>query len=180
MPLMNQAQYARHRGVNRVQITKLKNKGFFDGCWRKKSGKLHLVSVLADKRWESDLHPAYVKGARVTDDVPADTEKASDGEITGQDYKTARTWVERFKAANQKLDFEIKTGKYILKSDVTDANFRAGRIFRDALLNIGPRVAPILAAEKSESKILKILKKEHTSILKEMARMLKIATKKMR
>ncbi len=179
MPLMTQAQYARHRGVNRVQITKLKKKGFFDGCWRKKGGKVYLVSGLADKRWESDLNPAYVKGARVTDDAPIDTNKQpDDAEITGQDYKTARTWVERFKAANQKLDFEIKTGKYILKTDVTDANFKAGRIFRDALLNIGPRVAPILAAEKSESKILQILKKEHTSILKEMARMLKIVTKK--
>ena len=105
-------------------------------------------------------------------DAPADVG------IKDQGYLEARTKEKRFRAANQKLEFEIKTDKYILKSKVKDANFKAGRIFRDALLNVGPRTAPLLAAERNEAKVLKIMKKEFTDILNEMVRMLNAAMSK--
>jgi len=187
MPLMTQSEYARHIGISPVQITKAKKRGLLDGCWRKKGNKLYIVSTLADKKRAARLDPGYVKGARVTDrvtDIEADSMSdmgdfsIEQGKKGGQDYLTARMWETRYKAAIKKLEYEIKTKKYILRSHVKDANFKAGRIFRDALLNIGPRIAPILAAEIEEGKILEALKAEFNNVLKEMIRMLKKVTGK--
>jgi len=169
MPLLTQAEIARLHGVSRQAISK--QKGALRVSKRKRGGKTLYDSDVFDKERSDNQDPAKKKGARVSDqDAP--------GVDSNQDYKTARAWVERYKAANQKLLYEIKTGKYILKSHVKDANFKAGRIFRDALLNIGPRVASILAAESDEHKVLEILKVEFTSALNEMVKALNDVVKK--
>ena len=165
MTLMTQAEYARHCGVTpkTVSIWKSDPRGFL--VWRSRKKIKYIHTEASDKGREAHQDPAKKKGARVDDQVPG-------GDLKEHDYKTARTWVERYKAANQKLQYEIKVGKYILKEDVGRDNFKAGRIFRDALLNIGPRIAPILAAENNEHKILEILKAEHTGVLKEIIKSL--------
>ena len=166
---MTQAEYSRHRGVSRKQVTYYKNQGYLTGAFRRRNGKIWIVSAVADRLLNQRLDPAYTKSSKLGD------KKLSE---KSHQFLEAKTWEARFKAASRKLEFEIKTGKYLLKSFVRDGNFRAGRIFRDSLLNIGPRVAPILASESSEEKILELLQKEFNQILKDFIRNLNKVTSK--
>jgi hypothetical protein len=92
----------------------------------------------------------------------------------------ARTWSERYKAAERKLNYEIKQAKWVSKAQVRDESFKAGRILRDALLNIPPRVAAVMAAEFGididEHAVLRILHREHENALKEFIRMMNAIT----
>ena len=163
MSLETKADYARRNKVSRKTVTTWDDNKLL--VMRTRKG-VKLVDVEASDKLRSLLQdPAKKKGARGSDD-------AAPGIDANQDYKTARAWVERYKAANQKLQFEIKSGEYVKKASIVADNFKAARIFRDALLNIGPRIAPILATEKDEYKILEILKTESTAILKEMVKAL--------
>ena len=94
----------------------------------------------------------------------------------GDSFIEARTESERYRASEKKLNYEIKQGKWIPKAQVRDDSFKAGRIFRDAMLNIPPRVSAILAAETDEHKIGRILIKEIEQGLKEIVRMLSTLT----
>jgi len=155
MPLLTQAEIARKHGVTRQAICK--HKDALKVARRKIGNKiLYDFDVFEAERSKS-------QNIRVT----SEPESSGVGE---QDYKTARTWVERYKAANQKLQYEIATKKYLLKSEVETDVFNITRIFRDGLLNIGPRITSLLAAEKDEHKILEILKTEHNSVLNEMVK----------
>ncbi len=89
-----------------------------------------------------------------------------------QSFIEARTACERYKAANRKLDLEIKEGKWILKTDAFDLTFRAARNARDAMLNMPARVAAVVAAETNEKKIRKILMSEIKQIVDELTRKL--------
>jgi len=156
MALMTQSQYARHRGVSRSVIHEFKAKGLLAGAFRKRGNKVYIVSTIADKLLSERLDPAHVKT----------------GPSSDPGYLDARTWETRYKAASRKLDYEVKTGKFILKKDVEDRAFTSGRIFRDSLYNVGPRIAPIVAAEKDPAAIQKILKAEFDTILSDFVRSL--------
>ncbi|MCP4623987.1 MAG: hypothetical protein GY850_10690 [bacterium] len=89
-----------------------------------------------------------------------------------QSFIDARTACERYKAANRKLDLEIKEGKWILKADAFDLSFQAARNARDALLNLPARVAAIVAADTDEKRCRKIIYKEMKQIIDEFCRKL--------
>lgn len=151
---MTQKEYARHAGISEAQVSKYKKQGVLDGAFRKKGKQYFIVSAIADKLLDKHLDPSFRKKS----DSPGD-EKES--------FVEARTWTERYKAADRKLSYEIKAGKWILKNEVRDKLFRVGRIARDQFLNFGPRNAAVLAAESDEGKILEICNREIETILKD-------------
>ena len=178
---MTRKQFAEHQGISEVQVSKDNKAGYLEGCWRRKGKKYYIVSGIADKHYAERKNPGLRKGVRISgtpSDAPPSTDDKMGGDLQSGDYLSARTWETRFKAAIRKLDYEIKTGKYILRQKVKDQAFMAGRIFRDAILNIGPRIAPILAAESDERKIQDVLTKEFNAALNELAKQLKETYKK--
>ena len=184
MALMTAREFARHRKVDPSQVTRWKKKGFFRDALVKQKGKRRVLinSEKADDLLEKNLDPNYRKGGAVTtkDRVP-EIDVAPDPEKGVEDtFIEARTWSERYKAAERKLNYEIKQGKWVSKAQVRDESFKAGRIMRDTLLNIPPRVAAILAAELGfevdEHIILRALQKEHEYALKEFVRMMSAMT----
>ncbi|MCP4623158.1 MAG: hypothetical protein GY850_06460 [bacterium] len=90
----------------------------------------------------------------------------------GQSFIDARTKCEQYKAAERKLNFEIKEGLWIKKTDAFNLTFRAARNARDAMLNMPARVAAIIAAEPDEKKCRKIIYKEMKQIIDEFCRKL--------
>ena len=72
----------------------------------------------------------------------------------------ARTMNEAFKAKLTKLEYEIRTGKYIESEQVKRDSFTTGRVIRDRLLSIPHRVAASLAGETNQFKVQEILREE--------------------
>jgi len=77
------------------------------------------------------------------------TEKSSGGQPDS--YRQATTWKIRYEALLRQQEYEIKNGKYILADEAHTTFFNKARTFRDAMLNIPPRVGRIVAAEAYES-----------------------------
>ena len=180
MALMSAREFARHRQVDPSQVTRWKKKGFFKSALVKQKGKKRVLinSTKADEILEKNLDPNHRKGgATTTKDFAQEVEVPAVVEGKTEDtFIQARTWSERYRAAERKLNYEIKQGKWIPKARVRDDSFKAGRIFRDALLNVGPRLAALVTAETDEHKNLMILQREHEQVLKEIVRMLSTLT----
>lgn len=77
--------------------------------------------------------------------TPSDHQPAKT--IQGDTYRQATTWKIKYEALLRKQEYEIKSGKYILADEARSAYFNKARSFRDAVLNIPPRIGKILAAE---------------------------------
>jgi hypothetical protein len=173
MSFMSQKDYAKHLGVNPSYISHLKKKGFIEDALVDVPGKKYpkIDSVLADRLLAENLDMTFTRGSGVTtkDIGKLLTGKTGAGKET---FQAARTKSERFRAKQLRQNYEIKQGKWMLKSQVKNESFKAGRIFRDAMLNIPPRVGAILAAETDEHKIGRILIKEIEQGLKEIIRMM--------
>jgi hypothetical protein len=75
----------------------------------------------------------------------AGTEKAAGSKPDS--YRQATTWKIRYEALLRQQEYEIKSGKYILADEAHATFFNKARSFRDAILNIPPRIGRIVAAE---------------------------------
>ncbi len=175
MPLMTQKEFADHIGVVKSLITKYKNQGYLKGAFRKKPGgkKLYVVSTLAEKMLEKRLSPAHTKEHR----FDGMKKVSEEGRTDALQYSEARTWSERYKAADMKLSYEIRQGLWLRREEVEETLFKVARIIRDNLLNIPVRVGAILAAEKDENKVVEILTKEQKTALHELSMLLKVGVK---
>jgi hypothetical protein len=159
MPLVSQAEYARSRGVSKSVVTRFKQRGYLDGAFVEKDGKAFLDSEKADELLAERLDPSR-GGKRDSEEKESLPEDRS--------FLEARTWSERYRAADRKLTYEIRAGKYVLKSEVREHNFKIARICRDALLNMSSRIAPIIAGESDQAKICQMIDSEVQTILKEL------------
>lgn len=182
MSWMTFAEFAKHRGVSRAYISKIKNRGMLNGALVQRKGEKYprVDSRKADQILDSNQDPNFTKGSG-TDQIKSIGKGGNGGagsarppatDTKDQSFLDARIETEKYKAADRKLAFEIKSGKWILKADVFDQAFKAGRIFRDSLLNVGPRIASIVAGEKNEEKCLEIIHKELLESLDEMSSLL--------
>ena len=176
MSLMTFAEYARHYGCAKSYITKIRKAGMLDAALVEQNGARYpkVDSEIADKVLKEAKDPNYGKGSPEADvkgltggqntpDSPLESLSKGD-----QTFLKARVMTETYKAADRKLVFEIKSGRWIEKSIIREQLFKASRIFRDNLLNIGPRIAAMVVAEKNETKVLQILQKEHSQALKDL------------
>ena len=178
MALMTGRQFARHREVDPSQVTRWTKKGFFkDALVRVKGKKRRLIdSEKADVILEKNLDPNHRKGGGVTTrDRGSQVEIEPDASKGTEDtFIQARTWSERYRAAERKLNYEIKQGKWMPKAQVRSEAFKAGRIFRDTMLNIPPRVQAIISAETGldEHQVGRLLTEEIEQALRELVRMI--------
>jgi hypothetical protein len=137
-------------------------------------------SEVADEILDRNQDRSFVKGSPLNAKFLAGADRAesvvSAGDQRGDDgtFIQARTWSERYKAAERKLNYEIKQSKWVPKAKVRDEAFKIGRILRDALINVGPRISALVAAETSEDRCLEILTKEHNELLKDVIRQLNV------
>ena len=172
MSLMSMAEYGRTRNVSRQVITKFKQLGYLKGAFRKKIGRKNplIVSAIADKVLEDRLSKAHTKEHR----FDGMKKVSKEGRTDALEYSEARTWSERYRAADMKLSYEIRQGLWLRRSEVEEELFKVTRIIRDSLLNIPVRVGAILAAESDENKCVAILTKEQKAALNELSMLLKV------
>lgn len=90
-------------------------------------------------------------------------------DLPEMDFMQARTISEQFKGLLGHLKYQQEIGALVEAAQVRHDAFEAARRTRDALLAIGERVAPVLAAEKDAAKILEILTREIRQACEELA-----------
>jgi hypothetical protein len=78
----------------------------------------------------------------------------------GPDYHQARAFKETYAAKLAKLEYEIKTGKFIDKNEVDVCHFNRARELRDRMQQIPHRLAHRLAAETDVRSVKEILDAE--------------------
>ena len=151
--LLSQSQYARRRGKSRQYIGKLA-----------KAGVLVMRGGLVDAEASDQVldgdAPTGSAAAEVTAPESHYQEPAPVPSMAGGTWHQARTADKVYQARLRRLEFEKAQGKLIdadvIRKELVDAN----RALRDGLLAIGPRLAPILAAEMDQKKIEAMLVKE--------------------
>lgn len=164
MPLVTLKEFAEKVGIDQSYASKLKKRGVLDKALVKVNGrKIPKVDLVKGKRLlKKNLDPNFTKKEA------ASKARSKNGNNNNTSFSEARTETEIYKAAERKLNLEIKQGQYLHVAVFEDQAYQAARIFRDSLLNIGPRIAAIVAVETDEIKILEILNREFKTILKEL------------
>lgn len=184
MPLCNQVEYAKRKGLSTGRINRLVKQGVFDEALRNigRRKKPFIDSDVADAILDSKLQPSgpldneekpeldisrVKQKGKVSEEERKEVIKAGKGGTLS--YSDARTMHERYRAVLKKLQFEEKSGKLVSTEGVQRQAFTLGRQVRDAVLNVSDRIAPILATVKEEREIKRILDKELNSALEALS-----------
>ncbi len=164
---MNQVEFARAIGVSQAAVSKYIRAGKLKKSVSEAGGRYVIDYKKAIKELGKNLDPAFRKKAEASTVVGG---SAPDGR---PDYTTQRTRTEKAKADLAELNVAKAVGEVVAKADVEHVVFKNVRVLRDAVFNIGPRLAPILAAETDEKKIVKMMHDEHSTVFDDLAKALR-------
>ena len=176
MQLVIGSELARALKITPQMVTKYKNAGVLDAAMAGHRGKRQLY----DKERAIELINAHAD-PNYRKDTPQIKNRATagggngDGDAVSDTFSRWRTSTEMYKAAERKLDYEIKSKKYLKREDVERLLFVIGRQLRESLLNAPARTAARVAAKskKAEKEIYQILYRENELTLKDAANKLK-------
>jgi hypothetical protein len=163
---MNSKDFAAHRGVSPMAVSKWLKSGVLGavGDAFQKSGRLYLID--SEK---ADLLLEVNKKVTMQQTLPLDgAGKDPAKKDLRHGYNSARTTDAQYSALLKKLEYEIRTGTYVLGEEVKRGAFNAARSVRDSLLNIPDRVSPILAAESDPVAINGLLAGELHKVLEHL------------
>ncbi len=156
--LMTQAEYARHRGVNRSHINRLAKRG---------------ILILRGKLVDAAASDAVLDDKPVdlvSQDPPPGQFRAS-ADASAQpagSFAQARTAEMIFRARLRKLEFETRTGKFLSADEVKVKWFTICRQVRDKLLALPSKLAPQLAALGDMKEIRDLLDAEIAATLRSL------------
>jgi hypothetical protein len=157
---MTQAEYARHRNVNRSYINRLAKRGILVMRGR-------LVDVAASDAVLDDK-PIDVEPHESGPGPQQRTAPESLGGPAGSSFAQARTAEMVFRARLRKLEFETKSGKFLPSDEVKVKWYTLARQIRDKLLALPAKLAPQLAALSEAREIRDLLDAEIVAILKSL------------
>jgi hypothetical protein len=142
--LLSQSDYARARGVTKQAI----GKAVKGGKILLHDGKIDPRE--ADQSWAGGLQPAEI---------------ASCGLPLPHQSRAVR---QAYQAKLAKLEFEERSGKLVDVEEMERAWADAGQTFRDGLLSIPERLAPVLAALSDTRQVRDQLKQEIRNVLENL------------
>jgi len=158
MPLMNQSQYARHRGITKQTVNRYFQSGFLGPALVFQPGRKKplIDSTLADGILDSFLDPRFTKKLKPS---------VKDGS-----FLRARAEAEMYRAKLLKQKLDEKMEKYILRSEVQAQIEIAWKITEKVLGTIPARCAAKSEPKTEEDRkfIEKLLEKEVTAILRDL------------
>jgi len=170
MPNVTVKEYADHRGVTERQVRRYLADEMIPPEALSKKGRFILIDM---EKADRILDQAVMSSKIVSPRTPRPrimAQVAKKGGTSGLDFTEARTLKERYKAALLRIQLDKETGKLVEAEAVRIAAFNKGRQLRDVLLNIPPRLSPVLAAESDQQKISNILSSEIRAALDELSR----------
>jgi hypothetical protein len=159
--LATQAEYARHRRVDRSYISRLAKRGILVLRGR-------LVDVAASDAVLDDK-PVDVEPPEPVNAVHSPQPRPqleSTGPLQPGSFSQAKTIEMVYKAKLRKLDFETRSGKLIPSDEVKVKWFTLARQIRDKLLAMPAKLAPQLAALNDVREVRELLDTEITVLLR--------------
>jgi hypothetical protein len=154
---MNAAEYAKHRGVSKVQISRDIQNGKIPA---KRVGRGYVIDqVEADRAYDGALAPDR-GGRNQAPDIDAALQARKAREAAIPAFAVSRAAREAFSARLTELEFRQRSGKLVDKDELKLKLAKLHMGVRDALRTIPDRVAPIIAAEKDQAVIHAMLLKE--------------------
>jgi hypothetical protein len=145
---MSQAEYSRHRGLNRSSVSRLVSRGVL---------VMHGTRVdVAASDAVLDDRPA-VDTVQTSQPAMEQTSRPSEG---GPSYAQARVVDMTFRAKLRRLEFEKAQGKLVDADANRKQNSDVARTIRDGMLAIPGRLAPICAAETDQKKVESLMLQE--------------------
>lgn len=130
---LNQVELAERFGVTRQRIAKL----IADG--RLIVGEDGKIDVQLAEQVRAEMSPVHRENE-------ADNQAVQDGGVAVSPLQRARIANEAYRAQERRLRVERMRGDLVSKRDVQTEGQRLGQLLQSHLLNLGPRLAPSLAA----------------------------------
>lgn len=175
MAVMSLRAYARHRGVSIRAVQKAIAANRITTTADKK-----IDPVRADAEWQRNTNPKEQinmaprperpeRPAAKEQPAPAGVTDQAPRAIAGDSYHKARAAREGYAARLAQIEYEQKIGKLVDRAAVEAEAFNRYRTFRDLILNIPDRIAPIIAAESDTAKVHEILEAEIRTALNDFS-----------
>lgn len=162
--MVSQAEFARRVNVTRQRVHSLVKEGRLRLVGKK--GKRKLLDFEKSVRaFESTKDPTKESKIAPGGLVEDSDDVADDG---GWSFSKARRERETANARRQKLALKKEEGKLVVRKEVERDAFSIGRIMRDALLAITPRIQDALVAARTRKKVNALLSKEIDGVLAEL------------
>jgi hypothetical protein len=149
---MNAAQYARHRGISKVQVGKYIAEGKITA--RRVGRSWDIDADVADRELEASRSPDRGGRNGGPDGLGGGVPNA------GVSFAHARAVREQYAARILRLEFEQRSGRLVEKNELKLRLAKLHLAARDNLRSIPDRVAPVVAAETDPAKIHALLLKE--------------------
>jgi hypothetical protein len=163
-------QYAKHRKVTPEYIRRLIKSGKIPEFALKRHGKRWLVDPeKADAALEKNL--SYVNrkngpnGSVLTSKIKPELTELEKRDLTLAECQLLH---QKYKAALAELEFKQRSGELLPADEIKAAAFEVGRSVRDSIMNIPPRLGPILAGESDPNRIVKMLNDEFRKALEQL------------
>ena len=120
MPTVTFAKFAEHIGTSAPMVSRLRRQGVLDAAlvWPEGKKRPVLDLAIATKAYIESQDPNYTSD---TPQIKSDDNlagSADEKQAGSQSFIQARTWSERYRAADRKLNYEIRQGKWVLKADI--------------------------------------------------------------
>ena len=168
---LSKKDFAISQGWSPSYVTKLKDQGRLVLCPEGK--KVDVKATLAKLTNTSDpgkesvrLHHASERGAKmVRSDAPDERDGSGSADPKYWDNKTRR---EGALAALAELELANKAGALVERTRVEAVAYAAGRMLRDAMLNIPTQIAPILAAMTDPWEVERTLREAMRQVMSDM------------
>lgn len=143
-------EFAKAVGVTQRTVLEAIERGRLKECIvsdRKGQRKAYqLDPVIGEKEWKANCDEYQIK--------------KEPQELKGPTLTGLRTVHEGYKAQLAQLDLEEKKGNLVQVSDVKMQAYEMGRLVRDSILSVPPRIAAELKVMKSEREIINLLNVE--------------------
>lgn len=172
--LITQAEYAKHRGCSEAAVSKAI-----------KAGRISLLAggkidaAVADMQWARNSRvragsgrpagPQGGGGACLLPGPVAGEGDAPEAKPGGDDYWSSRSRREAAEAELAEIELAEKTGEVIAVKAVEAVWAQALRTFREHLLQLRARLAPVLAAETDAFAVDQLLDAEMSAALNHLA-----------
>lgn len=174
LPLVSQAEYARHRGVSREAVRKALSVG------RIRANANGLIDPTeADAMWAANSSAGSSASPPLAPQAPAPAQPAppTDGDLEGVQYSMpagmtlvqSMTEKNYISAQRTKLELEKASGKLVEVALVQDVAFTAAHNARDRILSLPERIGDELAAITDAAELKRRLRAELRLITDELA-----------
>jgi len=172
VPLVSQAEYARHRGVSREAVRKALSVG------RIRANAHGLIDPIeADAMWAANSSASATPAAAPPMPAPSQAAPPADGDAEGVQYSMppgmtlvqSMTEKNYISAQRTKLELEKASGKLVEVALVQDVAFTAAHNARDRILSLPERIGDELAAITDAAELKRRLRAELRLITDELA-----------